>query len=212
MNLLKSYILSCRHFGKEIHFLLPLTFTSLFQPQAAPPTAMCPAACVCPERPWTVSLASLKGWWTPRYLFPPRQVIFISLTDGPGSYAESLTVVWLWFYNIFNAKAVQACKKSNQRELYKEQFNSLPIFFLPITASSSRSFGNDLAHFPCTYIKACMGACVITPSLLRPKNEMISHTWYWNSLLFIKAYKMSTTLVDTRTSKGIFLKNSFIKI
>lgn len=130
VNLLKSYLLSCRHFGKEIHFLLPLTFMSLFQTWAATRTARCPAAWVGQDSPRPVSFASLEGTGeAPRYLFPLKQVIFISPVDRPGSCADSLTLAWFCLYNFFNAKAIQVCKKSNQRELYKEQFNSLPIFF-----------------------------------------------------------------------------------
>lgn len=75
-NLLKSYILSCRHFGKEIHFPWPLILVLLFQTSAAPTTATCQPL---PRG----SPASLKGQWGPGNTFPLKQMIFLGAVDKP---------------------------------------------------------------------------------------------------------------------------------
>lgn len=97
VNLLKSYIFSCRRFGKEIHFLLPLTAMSLFQTQAGPPTAMCSAAWV-KTAPAQCPLPAWRDSETPRHLLPSRQVIF---TSRQARFLWWLTDSILFFIPIF---------------------------------------------------------------------------------------------------------------
>lgn len=124
-NLLKSYILSCRHFGKEIHFPWPLILVLLFQTSAAPTTATCQPL---PRG----SPASLKGQWGPGNTFPLKQMIFLGAVDKPyyrDFSGDSRTLFCLLFF-FFITKVIQACyKQSRHGELYKEKCNSGPIFF-----------------------------------------------------------------------------------
>lgn len=80
VNSLKSCILSGRHLGKEIHFLLPLTFMFLFQTQAVMPAVMSSAAWVNTAPAQCPSPAS-RDSEVPRHLFPIRQVIFVGPID-----------------------------------------------------------------------------------------------------------------------------------
>lgn len=180
-NLLKSYILSCRHFGKEIHFPWPLILVLLFQTSAAPTTATCQPL---PRG----SPASLKGQWGPGNTFPLKQMIFLGAVDKPyyrDFSGDSRTLFCLLFF--FITKVVQACyKQSGHGELYKEKCNSGPIFFLWVVPSAPRPLRNDLSYFPCAHCNAPCGCWLTALQFLKP-DVIVPQAVHWNCLVFITA-------------------------
>ena len=96
VNLLKSSILSCRHLGKEIHFLLPLTLMFLFQTQANPRTAKTTPARRVPHqpeetvRPWVhVSFEANDFHW------PSRPAILQRWFDSMLGFVFFFTILFL---------------------------------------------------------------------------------------------------------------------
>lgn len=142
--------------------------------------------------PASVSPASLWGQW--------RSQASVSFEAEDCSWLSRPVMPLWWFTNSFFliTKAIQADKKSNNRELHKETFNCL-LIFLPIVPSSPRSLGNELSHFPYTYLDTYIdiyGNMNNCAPIFEAPNQIIPCTLHGHLLLFTKTYIMGMFLAN----------------